>query len=498
MLILLLATLGAPPLSLGSGRTIVVPRDYPDIQTAVDRASAGDVIAVLPGEYGGFRVSKPLTVVGSGPGEVVVNGKVIVSADGVRVGSMRIVFGNPSSGSDPAVEVVGRSVVLANVVIDSEGSGVRVGSASYTEGDLTLEDSSIVAGKDESLKGSIGIWGSCRSLTIRRVSVYVAHGSGVRGCGSTDVYGANVSSLYAGISFHIFMEAATVRDSRVSSRSGAGIEAYGSRITIEGCSVTGTTGIDTDAASRMVEIRNSSIGSSGTGVRLVGKSCVVRGNTISGNRAIELYGDGNRIVGNVLRGGRGVHGYSGYGNEIAYNVVYRTGSIGIYMSQYTSDNVVYGNAFWLCYNYEAVDESGRNAWYNETARVGNYWSSHRGPDADGDGIVDVPYSVATTTGKEILDRYPLVNLPEALRSVIASLEGTTTTSPATPTTSPPTTATPPTETSPPYSTPPYETTCPTTPPAEAPADYTAYVVLGSVIVVAAALASLFARKARSR
>ncbi len=81
------------------------------------------------------------------------------------------------------------------------------------------------------------------------------------------------------------------------------------------------------------------------GIRLVGRSNIIQGNTISGDHAIELYGDSNKIIGNLLMGGRGVHALNGRGNEIVYNAIYVTGKVGIYMSEATSDNVIYGNAF---------------------------------------------------------------------------------------------------------------------------------------------------------
>jgi hypothetical protein len=53
---------------------ITVPRDYPTIQSAIDAASPGDTIKVLPGTYTEqLTISKSLTFVGSGARSTVIN-----------------------------------------------------------------------------------------------------------------------------------------------------------------------------------------------------------------------------------------------------------------------------------------------------------------------------------------------------------------------------------------------------------------------------------------
>ncbi|MGC8975298.1 MAG: hypothetical protein ACP5KB_03765, partial [Thermoprotei archaeon] len=125
---------------------------------------------------------------------------------------------------------------------------------------------------------------------------------------------------------------------------------------------------------------------------------------------------------------------------IAFNFINRTGNVGVYMSKYTNQNVIYGNTFWLCYNYDAADESGGNTWYNETIKMGNYWSNNKAPDLNGDGITDQPYHIATTTNLEIVDKYPLAR-------PLISLEQPTTTPTISPSTSPTTALTTPSSTS---------------------------------------------------
>ncbi|MDT8434654.1 MAG: NosD domain-containing protein [Anaerosomatales bacterium] len=62
-----------------------------------------------------------------------------------------------------------------------------------------------------------------------------------------------------------------------------------------------------------------------------------------------------------------------------------------------------GNGFLLNASH-AFDDGVGNA-YDDGASQGNYWDTWLGPDADQDGIVDVPYQVP---GGECLDRFPHV------------------------------------------------------------------------------------------
>jgi pectin methylesterase-like acyl-CoA thioesterase len=55
-----------PAQTSNAASLITVPRDYPTIQSAIDAASPGDTIKVLPGTYTEqLTISKSLTFVGS-------------------------------------------------------------------------------------------------------------------------------------------------------------------------------------------------------------------------------------------------------------------------------------------------------------------------------------------------------------------------------------------------------------------------------------------------
>jgi hypothetical protein len=61
---------------------ITVPTDYPTIQSAIDAASAGDTIKVLPGTYvEQLTISKSLTLVGSGARSTITQAPAVLDTN---------------------------------------------------------------------------------------------------------------------------------------------------------------------------------------------------------------------------------------------------------------------------------------------------------------------------------------------------------------------------------------------------------------------------------
>ena len=385
--------------------TITVPTDYPDIQSAIDHASSGDTIVVLQGSYGGFRVNKALEIVGEGPDKVIVDGTVYILVDNVTIKSMKIVLKNPSSGLASGVVTLAKGTVLANIVIESDASGIQVGDMNHYDANVILKEIVVVAGRVDYSPKPAGVWGACSSLEIRFSSISTENGLGVVACSNQNIYSSNISSKLSAVK----IGSGVLKNSRISSKTDIGVVADRANAVIESNIITGAIGVDIPSGSGENKVFANVISGGQIGVRLVGSRNTVSNNTISGERAVELYGSNNIITYNNFTGGRGIHGLNGAGNIIAFNIIFKTGSVGIYMSSFTRSNLIYGNTFWYCYNYNAADESGGNQWYfeNRSVRIGNYWYDHTSPDANSDGIVDIPYNIPTTTDLTIVDKYPL-------------------------------------------------------------------------------------------
>jgi parallel beta-helix repeat protein len=110
-----------------------------------------------------------------------------------------------------------------------------------------------------------------------------------------------------------------------------------------------------------------------------GRNFIVANTIFSSNTGIQLDRDAysNRIIGNTLSDNR----------------------LGVDASN-SEANLVAGNAF-LDNDLGARDEGQGNLW--DDGRRGNYWSDLRGPDADGDGIIDRRHEIPPAG----IDRYPL-------------------------------------------------------------------------------------------
>lgn len=136
-------------------------------------------------------------------------------------------------------------------------------------------------------------------------------------------------------------------------------------------------------------------------------------NVVSDNRliglGITLYeSSGNLISRNVVQHSNAWHGPGGgitllrsMGNEIAGNTVLQC-ELGISL-RLSAMNLIYHNN--LLDNELSGYDDGFNFW--DDGRQGNYWSDYSGQDVNGDGVGDAPYIIP---GAGNADRYPLVSL----------------------------------------------------------------------------------------
>jgi nitrous oxidase accessory protein len=116
---------------------------------------------------------------------------------------------------------------------------------------------------------------------------------------------------------------------------------------------------------------------------------------------------------NVSHNGLGLYMIMSHMNEVVYNEFSDNTDYGVYLfmccgggqyNTYHHNNFISNNADTV----QALDTSGGvgiDYWYSQTEGQGNYWSDYSGPDANGDGIGDIPYDIA---GDESQDLYPLI------------------------------------------------------------------------------------------
>jgi parallel beta-helix repeat protein len=161
----------------------------------------------------------------------------------------------------------------------------------------------------------------------------------------------------------------------------------------------------------------------------------VTDNTIEGNVlngiVLDFICDDNEVTYNTISNNKeGIVLYRGHSNDLTDNLIMSNSSSGIrlnlcstniithnvisdhnedyakglYVHNVSDENYIYNNSF-IDNNIQAEENSiGTNIFYLEPPIGGNYWSDLTGPDTNGDGFVDVPW-----TGMGITDNYPLVN-----------------------------------------------------------------------------------------
>ena len=124
------------------------------------------------------------------------------------------------------------------------------------------------------------------------------------------------------------------------------------------------------------------------------------GNTLSNNTCYSSGDNGIYLV------------YSCDNNLITNNTLRNNMGQGVTLAA-SDDNRIFGNEFignngtdtkWNPQHRQAYDDGVNNQW--NTPTYGNYWSNLTAPDANGDGIVDVPYAIGGNATS--MDHYPLV------------------------------------------------------------------------------------------
>ncbi|WP_405959058.1 right-handed parallel beta-helix repeat-containing protein [Streptomyces sp. NBC_00868] len=271
---------------------LVVPKDYPTIQAAVDAARPGDRITVRPGVYREqVVIGKNVSLTGSGDGKTTIQAPQTLTPG--------------DDGENSIVEIHnGASVSLSRLSVSGPGSG-------------TCEDGALSAG--------IRVLGGAH-LALRHAAVTHITDTPAAPCFHSAT-GVLIGDLPTSTG------SASIRDTKITDYQGAGVVVLneGSTATIEGNTVTGHPKVSTDG----IEFVAGAVGR-------------VTGNTVSNNECREPDADcgpdffnefqhagivadapgtvvrHNRLIGNQV-------GIYVAGNEIdvAHNDIQRSSFVGI-------------------------------------------------------------------------------------------------------------------------------------------------------------------------
>lgn len=389
----------------------------PDIQTAIIKASPGDIILVGAGEYSTFDVDKPLTIRAEGASIHAGMQKpaITINTDGASISGFRI-----------------------------QG----VGKDTTSKFNYYMQNPQAAAGNRLDLPNS--------AIVINGNDAVVA---------DTTIFGAQ-AGLFADSAMNISL----LNNTFESCESGVILKGC-SPGRVEDClfSSCNKAGLDIEGCSGLVLWRNSMANTVNVGMLLKDSTqCKVKDNVFSGNtEGLALWGstfndilenhcdhnyygillagsDNNTVMDNKAEENSRSEIVSGFGvgislqanssrNVIAKNTA-RKNFNGLEMTKGCKLNIVYGNnasdnthGLRMDKNYNnliygnnfarnkinAYENASSNTW---NASIGNYYNDYKGKDLDGDGIGDQAYRLPGTDSKSY-DSRPLI------RPYAAALKG---------------------------------------------------------------------------
>ena len=385
---LLLATIFAffSMFHVSYAQVIRVPQDYPTIQQAIDKASAGYTIQVSrrSGEsqsvyYERLRVNKQLILVGESRETIIVDGGgagtvVRIQADNVEIRGFTIRNGGRKYSG---IRADSHSyVTIANNTVETNKNGIVLIDSNYNTVVQNLLFNNSAAGI--SLSESVG-----NNISDNSVSES-AYGIKLSSTNATFV----VNNTVADNSYGIYLE-------------------HSSNDTVEKNTLlrNGVDGIFPHACHDVI-VSNNEISESAYGVQLYNSDTI----TVLGNNATDnsygIYlaysGPSNTIENNTIsRNDWGVTLYGSSGNTFISNTLsYNTYGVDPVTESY--NNLFHHNNF--VENVEQVvwNPDCLNTW--DDGAQGNYWSDYTGTDSNGDGIGDTSYVIDPINK----DRYPLM------------------------------------------------------------------------------------------
>lgn len=372
--------------------TIKAGKGFQPIKQALNLASPGDTVLVMPGHYheGNLTISKRITFLGQGYPTLDGDHKVeviTVKADSVIVAGFKVI----NSGRSSMEELAGIklyqvfAVQVRNNILDDNNFGIY----SLNCGSCTVEGNKIKAyGKDEQSSGNgIHCW---KSIDMRIIANHISgHRDGIYfEFVTSSIIWRNVSEHNVRYGLHFMFSHDDSYISNIFSKNGAGV------------AVMFTHGI------RMFNnFFEDNWGESAYGLLL--------------KEINNSYISGNHFLGNTI----GIHMEGGSNIMMLHNLFEGNGYALRIQGSCENDTLLYndfvGNTFDV-----ATNSSASLNYFNN-----NYWDKYEGYDLKRDGIGDVPYHpvslfsivTETTPAAMMLFRSFMVSVLDKTEKVLPSV-----------------------------------------------------------------------------
>lgn len=304
---------------------------YQNITSALEYASAGDIIYVYNGTYyESITANKTLSLVGESVATTIIDGGGIgnvieVTADNVTVTRFTIRNGGKEwTNSGIALTNAKNCNLSGNKIADSWG-GIRISEASSNN---SIYGNNIT----NNLHGIMLYYSSNNSISGNNITTKNGFGIFLHHSAHNSIYGNNIANNLHGIELDFSSDHNSITRNNITANSG--------------------DGIGFDHSSNNILSRNNITANSEHGIRFSGNS------------------DHNNVS----------------GNKIANNFC------GI-LIEHSSNNKIFHNNLVENQKHTVTQESHGNVWDDSYPSGGNYWDDYTGVDANSDGIGDTQHPI---------------------------------------------------------------------------------------------------------
>jgi len=345
----------------GEAKTIIVPDDYPTIQSAVTAASAGDTVFVRKGTYreSTLRINKALSLIGEDP----VTTWITLSPPWIEYENPIPFDYSQIPHYDDAIRIEADDVKLSgftinNTITGSGGFCVIKGSRTQIVGNIILNNLFHFSGAYDVFALNtvasgvefFGGYGTIAGNTMPGGSIWIGIG-----CPATVIYGNTLVGDTEGIAVG-GNENIVTNNTVMNSKFGIGAAA--------------------DASNNIFYANKVANNAVGLRIAAEGSNNTFYANTVANNTF-----------------GADVRYYFPVGNN---NTLYCNNFVDNVEQVDTNSTYVLGDGSqWLAY------QGG----YFDNGEEGNFWSDYSGVDADGDRVGDTPYVIDASRR----DSYPRMN-----------------------------------------------------------------------------------------
>jgi len=420
--------------SVDANSTIVVPENYPTIQSAIDAANVGDTILVMPGNYVEcLIINKSLHLIGSGSNLTIIENsgeghtiEIVSIAGNVSLRGFTIKGKDSEEGEWSGIYVRGQYNDIEDNLITGHPYGINM----YDSSGNVLKNNNMTGNRY-----NLQVWGLYLSHFLHDIDFSnMVNGKPV-------YYLINKQNitvpLDAGYVTLVNSSNIIVKDSNLSNNAFGVLLAYTNNSLI-----INTTATNNERGLYIVCSHNNTIANNNfssnewSGISTISSSNnIIMGNILDDNNQngirlshagylLSSYSNNNVVSGNTVRNNYdGLYFEEANNNEIAGNVVMNNKRYGIMLDESVGNvlykNIVEDNEYCI----RLYGSSGNIAYHNnflnnnitvypyspsvnafDNGSEGNYWSDYAGEDVDGDGVGDTSYIIDENNQ----DRYPLI------------------------------------------------------------------------------------------